>query len=232
MKRVGHRFFLGACFLLLGVAVPFIQPVLAEPTGTNQFSQPIIKELTPGVFQVGSVQLNKEERTITFPATLNMTNGPVEYLLVTSVGKLHESVLRTTVDPMHIHLAALLLGAKGAGTNLTVQQFNTKEIPGEKTALSLSWASASSDKSLRAEECVLNSSTGQRMSQGAWVYNGSQVHGGALVAQRDGLVISIMSDPLALINNPRPGRENDEIWQVNSNSVPPLNSPVKFEIQF
>ena len=69
------------------------------------------------------------------------------------------------------------------------------------------------------------------MSRGNWVYNGSRIVEGTFLAQRDGSVVSIIRDPDALINNPRPGRENDEIWQVNTNLVPPLNTPVELLIQ-
>ncbi|MFN7140835.1 MAG: YdjY domain-containing protein, partial [Limisphaerales bacterium] len=191
---------------------------------------PPIKEIEPGIFEIGKVRFNKESRTISFPAEINMTNGPVEYLLVTAVGKLHESVLRTDVEPMHIHVAALLLGAKGAQTNLTVQAFNTREIPGEKVQLFIE--TTEKPAKIPAEQLVFNTKESKIMTKGPWVYNGSQLHGGTFIAQRDGLVISIMTDPLALINNPRPGRENDEIWQVHTPNTPPLNSAVQFHIIF
>ena len=65
------------------------------------------------------------------------------------------------------------------------------------------------------------------MSNGAWVYNGSKVIEGTFIAQRDGSIVSIIFDPLALANNTRPGCENDEIWCVNTNAVPAFNTPVE-----
>jgi hypothetical protein len=213
--------------------------ILAEPYPLQHTNAPLsaavtnppLQKIDEGIFQIGGVLLNKNERTISFPATINMTNGPVEYLLVTSVGKLHESVLKSEVEPMHIQVAALLLGAKGAQTNLTVQQFDSKEIPGERIRLWISSKAGGNVKKIPAEDLVFNTQSNRPMSRGAWVYNGSQIHNGTFIAQRDGLLVSIISDPLALINNPRVGRQNDEIWFVNSNSVPPLNTPVQFTIQ-
>jgi len=69
------------------------------------------------------------------------------------------------------------------------------------------------------------------MSRGNWVYNGSRIVEGTFLAQRDGSLVSIISDQDALINNPRPGRENDEIWQVNTNTVPPVGTAVQITIK-
>ena len=86
-----------------------------------------LKQIAPGIFQIGSVRLNAEQKTIQFPASVNMTNGLVEYLLVTGTGKLHESVLKTDVEPSQIHTAMLFIDAQVAInsgiTNLTGDKF-------------------------------------------------------------------------------------------------------------
>ena len=46
-----------------------------------------------------------------------MRSNIVEYAVVTRPAKTHESLFRTDVDPMHIHLAMLLLGAKPANVS-------------------------------------------------------------------------------------------------------------------
>jgi len=69
------------------------------------------------------------------------------------------------------------------------------------------------------------------MREGPWVYNGSRVVGGTFLAQRDGQIVAVMADADALVNNPRPGRENDEIWQINTNAVPAVGTPVRIIFQ-
>ncbi|MGI8965418.1 MAG: YdjY domain-containing protein [Limisphaerales bacterium] len=83
------------------------------------------------------------------------------------------------------------------------------------------WKTKDGDKKIRAEDLIFNAQTKSAMSCGPWIYNGSRIVAGTFLAQRDGSIISTIIDPDALINNPRPGRENDDIWQVNSNNVPP-----------
>ena len=114
-------------------------PGSAEP---KPVPPPSIREVSPGVFQVGGVKLEREARRVSFPAKLNMTNGPIEYLLVTTAGKAHESLLTTDIEPQHLQVAMLLLGAKGmqatpltnapAGGPITqVQGERNPPLPGE-----------------------------------------------------------------------------------------------------
>jgi len=56
---------------------------------------PVIEKVSPGVFRIGDVLINKQERSVTFPAEVNLDRGLLEYLLVRMGGKTHESLLRT-----------------------------------------------------------------------------------------------------------------------------------------
>ena len=58
-----------------------------------------MKELSPGVFQIGKIRLDKTKRTVTFPGKLNMAKDLIEYLLVTPDGSTHESLLTSEIQP-------------------------------------------------------------------------------------------------------------------------------------
>ena len=60
------------------------------------------------------IRIDKEKKTVTFPAEINMQSGMVEYLMVTDKGKTHESLLSTKIEPYDIQVAMLLLGIKPA----------------------------------------------------------------------------------------------------------------------
>src|SRR4026208_208498 len=94
------------------------------------------QEVSPGIFQIGKVRIHKQNRTIEFPAVVNMKEGLPEYFLVSTRGKVHESVLRTDVDPYQVHVAMLLLGGKGAQTNFFLPD---KPPPGDPVAIEVSW---------------------------------------------------------------------------------------------
>lgn len=193
-----------------------------------------LKEIEPGIFELGKVRLNKKQKSFDFPATVNMTQGLIEYALVSSTGKLHESLLQTGVEPYQIHLAALLLGVKCAGADSpepSARPAPSPVVSGGKVSVWVSWKSGGAEKRCRLESLILNLQTKSPMSQGAWIYSGSRVVDGTFLAQRDGSLIAIIADPDALVNNPRPGRENDEIWEVNSAKAPPLGTAVRVTIQ-
>ena len=54
-----------------------------NPLKVEAPKKPDIKEVSPGIFQVGTVRLNKEKREISLPVIVNMNEGPMEYLVVT-----------------------------------------------------------------------------------------------------------------------------------------------------
>jgi hypothetical protein len=203
-------------------------PMPAPPTPLTAVTNAPVKELGGGRYQVGKVVLDKTRKTVTFPTVVNMNSAMVEYVLVTTSGKVHESILRTDVEPYHIQTAMLLLGAKGAMTaDPAVFNDPKQPVPGDKVTIEVVWKDGAKAKRGRAEEFIMNLETKKSISRGPWVYNGSQIVDGMFVAQREGSIVSLIGDPYALVNNPRIGRENDEIWGVNTNAIPELNTMVE-----
>lgn len=213
----------------------------AEPrpfhSGTNNPPLPAsitnspLREIEPGIFQLGAVRLNKTERTVSLPAVVNMTAGQIEYVLVHETGKIHESVLRTAAEPYHVHLASLLLQLKPPTVN-TNEGLAARELSGPSAMISITWTNANRLQTLEAETLVFNSSSRAAMPAGPWTFNGSRVIEGTFLAQRDGSILSVITDPDALINSLRPGRDRDDFWFVNTNNVPPINTPVTVTIRF
>ena len=81
------------------------------------------------------------------------------------------------------------------------------------------------------EDVVLNKETTNTLARGAWIYNGSNFSEGMFTAQRDGSIVSIRIDPDALINNPRPGRENDDLYRPHAEKLPPIGTAVVITIR-
>ena len=223
-------------------------PEAIQATGSNRetFS---LKEIQDGVFQVGKVLLNKGLNTVSFPAELNMNSGPIEYFVVTGNGKLHESILRTDADPFHIQAAMLLLGAKGSAgfakasptTNPSASapkpsqdlekgglEPSSAKLPGDPIRIELTWREGQKEVRRTAESLFLNLERPSRSLQpGKWIYNGSRVEDGLFLAQTTGSVISLITDPDALINNQGPGHDRDDVWGVNTNNIPPFKTVVQ-----
>jgi hypothetical protein len=202
-----------------------------------------VRMIEPGVFEVGRVRLDQRRRRITLPAVLNKTQGLMEYFLVTTYGKTHESILKTQAEPYHVHLAMLLLGAHGPGNADfpgspangvpgPVVHPSRETIPGDKVSIEVEWKTPAGQTRRSAEELVRKSDTQAVMAHGGWVYNGSLIINNKFLAQMDGSIISLVTDPVALVNNTGPGHDNDLIWEPNMTNLPPRDLPVEVTITF
>jgi len=198
---------------------------------TNISTNVVLRSLGDGVFQFGGVRLNKRERSVSFDAVANIVSDlAVEYALVHKIGKTHETMFRTDVRAQEIHVAMLLLGAKPAMTNMFSSDLSVAP-PGDPVTIEVSWKARGKPIRHALEDLVVNRETGKPLSKGAWIYNGSNFSEGMFTAQRDGSIISIHIDPDALINNPRPGRENDDLHIPNTSLLPPTGAMVEFTIR-
>jgi hypothetical protein len=214
------------------------QPVIAadappqSPPPSDSATNAPLRKVSEHVFEIGLVRLDKTTRTVTFPASVNMEEGLVEYFLVCSNGKIHESVLITEAEPYHIHVAMLLLGAKGAPPLTPEARVAEQQVQGEPFRIHVLWQQHGEAKRLPAERLVFQTADQKPMTDGPWTYNGSWVFEGTFLAQRERSIVAIITDHDALVNNPRPGHENDELWLVNKQAIPPMGTKmtVTFEL--
>lgn len=228
--------------LTLALAVSAAAQEPSNLAGDKPATPPRVREISPGIFQVGGVKLEKAARRISFPAKLNMDDGPLEYVLVTTMGKTHESVLKTDIEPHHLQIAMLLLGAKGmqaapltnapSGGPLTQSQTGERNppLPGEPVLIEVSWMQDGKAQKRRIEELVFNKRAKEPMSKGPFTFTGSRVWQGKFIAQTEGSVIALITDPDAVFNNPRPNRDADDTWLVRKQDVPPVDTPVEVSI--
>ena len=224
---------------LLGavLAAPVFAQDPADPT------PPVMREISPGIFEIGQIHLDQKTRTIRFPGELNLHEGVLEYLLVTPQGSTHESLLVSDVRPSDVHFAMLLLGAKGAGADAPTAgdaptgQIDAKylktapKLRGDRITITVTWKSGETEKTAAIEDWVLNIATKKAMERGPWTYNGSLFSNGHFMAQVEGAFAALVTYPSALINNPRKGSDNDQIWAVNEKVIPPVKTPLEIAIQ-
>ena len=215
------------CRVLFAVAMFVIATAARAQTSAA------VTETAPGMFDVGNVKVDQNARTASFLAEVNMRDGLVEYLLVTESGKTHESVFTTKIDPANLHVAMLLLGAKGFAkkTSAPPGQIDASylrkapELGGEQVEIIVKWPGHEA----RAEDFIFKKNA--PAARGFWVYNGSFILEGKFLARLDGSIIALVTDPAALINNPRPGHENDHIWSVRTEAMPSTNTAVEITLQ-
>jgi hypothetical protein len=184
--------------------------------------------VAPGQYRIGEILLNKADKSITFPATVNMNKGLLEYLLVRTGGKTHESLLRTTIEPYNLQLACLLVGMEGTNAPLGFQG-DPATPKGEAVEILLNIKSDDGKGKMISPEVWMMQVVGEAKRDIPtlhWVYTGSMVHNGRFAAQLGGSIVALYHDPAAMIDNASPGGESDKIWFVREDAAPPVGTPV------
>jgi hypothetical protein len=54
---------------------------------------------------------------------------------------------------------------------------------------------------------------------------------GHFLAQTEGVFAALVTNPSALINNPRKGNNDDQIWEVNEKVVPRAETAVQITVR-
>ena len=211
-----------------------------------EFSAP--KEIAPGIFKVGTVQLDKNTRTVTFPAKVQMDDGLLEYLLVSPQGPVHETLFTSEAAPQDVHMAMLLLGARGMVRPQSEKEpgridseylAKAPKLTGDRIFLSVKWTDkAGKEQSAPPERWIVRRIFIPKKptkivpaEDGPWLYTGSYFYENKFIAQMDGTFAAMVTFPGALINNPRSGSNDDHVWFVKTEAVPPVETPVEFSIR-
>lgn len=179
-----------------------------------------------GIHRIGLVTLDRTARTARFPAAVNQRAGLIEYAVVTTTGKVHESIFRTEAAPRDIHLAMLLLGVKPANTNF-LHDDPRSPLPGDRIGIEVGWQRGRKEVRRPLADFVKIESPARSGGSRGWLYNGSFLVNGDFAAQRGGSIVSLITDASALVNNPWPDRSDDEIHQVRGKALPREDSPVE-----
>lgn len=145
---------------------------------------------------------------------------------MTSKGKTHESLLVTEALPRDIHLGCLLLGGGGAAGK-----------PPAEVKIEASWQTNGPEKRLPLEDLIAfakdhpQGGQGANLAPGPWTYSGSKIDAAGFVASREGSIISLIHDDTALVNNPRPGHEDDTLHIPGRRVLPPIGTPVRLTLR-
>jgi hypothetical protein len=220
----------------LTLALAALAEEAPAPAKPEEPAKPAIREVSPGVFEVGKVRLDQKALTVSFPGKLNMERGLLEYLIVNPKGSAHESLLVTDVGATDIHTAMLLLGAKGGAITAEAPppaQLDDRflraapKLTGDTVLISVKWKEKDVEKTVPVEDWLYNQEKQQAIEHGPWIYNGSIVYEGRFLAQIDGNLVALVTMPTALINNPRKNSNNDQMWNANEKDTPKVNTPVE-----
>ena len=186
----------------------------------------LIEKTGEHTFRVGIVQCDRATRTLSIPAQVNACKGLIEYALVTRQGKTHEALLATDAAPLHVQMAALLLGMAPQSGNQ-----NPSAV-----VIEVEWATNGPMRKLALADLMTlangspENASDQTMERGPWSFTGSKIDARGFAAAREGSLIALIEDPAALIVNPRSGRHDDSLHLPNAATLPGIGTPVSVRI--
>jgi len=197
---------------------------------------PRVKEVSPGIYQVGGVVLDAHSRQIRFPARVNMNRGLIEVVICTESGKKHESILCTTIRPMDLHTALLLLGLR-PGRNpawppppmdASGKPAYGMMAPGDRLEVSISWKEKGKPRELRADQLLMDIRTSQTLPRTDWVFTGSVLNSaGKYLADGIGSLVTNYHDASSVIDCPLSLGAADDFTYANEGIIPDVGTIVE-----
>lgn len=197
---------------------PVIYPVGSEP---QPEPSPVRWEGTTAI--LGSVQVDSQTKTVTATGWVNQIEGPIEVLACGIKGKVHESVFVLALNPLDLQAALLLAGLKGGEPMPSIGEGPPKGAPVD---LWVEWQAGGELRKARAESFVWNKQENAVLPETPWTFTGSVVKDGQFKALAEESLVVTYWDPYAILNIPLPCGADDEILSVNTNTVPPYETPV------
>lgn len=222
------------------VALDFPAPVFpaADDPPPPVDNQPVIyrvgsepqPEPTPVRWQgatavLGAVQLDTATRTVSATGWVNQTEGPIEVLACGTKGKVHESVFVLALNPLDLQAAFLLAGLQGGEPAPALGEGPPRGAPVD---IFVAWQDGGETRRARAETFVWDVANNAVLPETPWTFTGSVVKDGEFKALVEESLVVTYWDPYAIVNLPLPCGANDEILHVNTNTVPPYETPVTF----
>jgi hypothetical protein len=166
--------------------------------------------------------------------TLNVRD-PLEFLCVKTGTNEHESVLRSPVEPEHVHLGLLMLGLR-PGQMARFDEVRKVWLPPQGPALSISCEVQQDGKTTvtPAYRWLRNIRNKEPMPALTWVFAGSEVaDDGLYIANATGYLVTIVNFQYSVIDVPVLASSANEtlLWELNTDLVPPVGTRVTMIIE-
>ena len=219
-------------------------PSPVEPAAPEaQPEKPKVRELGDGKFAVGLVTFEQKTGHIDFPAEVNMVDGLLEYAIVHQDGKIHEALLLTKTNPLHLNLALKLLRYQASPELFPVLDEDYRstgkfpEVSAEikaaaRVEILVTWKKSDGSKGTASlNDWISSTATEAPIPATPWIYGGSYIFNGVFQAERSGDIAAIFTTNSALFNYPGKGHLDDEIWIPTPKRIPPAGTRVTVTIK-
>ena len=188
--------------------------------------------LPDGNLAIGKVVINRKNNQISFPGSVNLTEGDLEVLICTPAGRTHESLLVSDIDPYHLQLALLLIGAENGIRKAPVNGENkpdNKDSGIAQGTLVDIFVKTDKGKEVPVEHWLENKRKSAEKGQEGWVFVGSSFASGKnkkCLATEEGNIVNIWSFGNTILDNPAENGDEDNYLVSLTKNMPPYETPV------
>ncbi|NOY80209.1 MAG: hypothetical protein GXP31_04300 [Kiritimatiellaeota bacterium] len=193
-----------------------VPPAASRGTEEAGSKPPPFERLPNGDLRLGQITLRRRERALAFPAVLALRQGALEVLIATSNGRVYESLLSTTAQPLHLQTLLYLLGLEN-GPRLP----DAKGRRGDCVNLDIEWVGPDGRRRRTpVENWVRDNRTGKRMRRQGWVFVGSSFLKGQCVADLEGNIALLYSSGETILETMDPRSADDTLFSAEPDFIP------------
>lgn len=199
-----------------------------KPTAPEK---PKVEQIDANRYRIGEVIIDKKTREIRFPAVVNLREGLLEFIVVHTNGKLHESLFATDVSPTDLNVAFKLLRYEASK-----ELYRIPKEPGvlsgnfydeperiraaSRISISVEYEKDGATKSVPVHEWIRHETTANAMLPTPWIYGGGEFYDNQFVPEQTGDIAAIFITNGALINYSGEDNFNDDVWTTLTERVP------------
>ena len=209
-----------------------------DPAKQMSEAQQRIKKLSPTEYDLDGIKIKADTREVRIPCQVCLKKAPIEYMLTTDTGKTHETVLTTSVSPIAIQMAMLLVNYEPATEGLLakVPEVERSEMwkdqppktqGANRVNITVEWKVGTETKSGPLSQWAQKTDTRKAPTDlDTWIFNGSYIDERGFIAQQEGSVIGIWLNRGAIFNSPAEGNWRDDLWISLPENIPDETTPV------
>lgn len=240
------------CLALLPVHAQDEAAALDEETVPSPKELIAVTTIEAGRYKIGEVEINAKTREITFPATVNMREGLIEFPVTHINGRVHEAIFTTEVLPIQLQTALLLTNYQPSREAFPLPP--EKEVPlGEPmpppkfppvnpashVRVSFSWTDGTGKRTTTRLESVLafaemdeSKPLVEYADQSThWIFTGSTEEMGAEVFDMGGAMVGTRLEKECILNPEPHPKILESVWFVKAETIPELGTPVKIHFE-
>ncbi len=224
---------------MIGLRQIFVVPCIVTISCTCLFSQAVtetenkvagkglaseFERLPSGEIRLGKITVHPQDKNVSFPAEMNLKRGVLEVLIATPEGRLHESLLCSEAEPLHLQTALYLIGLKNGPLVPDVEG-----RCGDVVDIVLEYEDENKQlKRAPVEDWISNVKTGAVMQRHGWLFIGSSVVEGRFQAEVGGNLALVYNIGDSILELASEAGDDDTNFVVNEkNEVLELNEQVR-----